>query len=197
MLQLKVVLLGDQNVGKSSIAVRFVSGEYRGAEDPTIGAAYLMKTLDFDGKTLKFNLWDTAGQEKFHTLAKMYYRDADAAILVYDITSEASFKGLQRWYEELLTNGPSDIIKVIVGNKEDLVDQEAVPMERARAFCNEIGADYKKASAKSGAGINEVFRIIASKRDSGIGTKDRRESIQILPGAPQARKKADGKGCCK
>ena len=101
-VQVKVVILGNSGVGKSSIILRFVADNFKSDGEATIGASYMGKIMQFNDKSIKFNIWDTAGQERFHTLAKMYYRDADAAILVYDITNQESFDGLKRWHAELL-----------------------------------------------------------------------------------------------
>ena len=111
-MQVKLVLLGDTGVGKSSIVLRFVANNFKLDEDATIGASYMSKMLHIDDKTIKFNIWDTAGQERYQSLAKMYYRDANAAILVYDITKKQSFEGLKRWYNELREYGPKNIGKV-------------------------------------------------------------------------------------
>jgi small GTP-binding protein len=109
--QVKVVLLGKSGVGKSSIVLRFVADNFKGDTDATIGASYLTKILSIGDTNIKFNIWDTAGQERYGPLARMYYRDADAAVLVYDITKNASFEGLKNWVEELSAHGPKGIGK--------------------------------------------------------------------------------------
>ncbi|CAG9326445.1 unnamed protein product [Blepharisma stoltei] len=161
--QIKVVLLGDSGVGKSSLVLRFVADNFKTDRDATIGASYMGKNLQFNDKTIKFNIWDTAGQERYHSLAKMYYRDANAAIITYDITKRESFEGLQRWHRELQEFGPKDIVVTIAGNKEDLVETEAVPPEEAKDFANSIGAIYRKTSAKTNYGVEQLFRDIAAK----------------------------------
>ena len=90
-MHVKVVLLGDSGVGKSSIVLRFVADNFKADADATIGASYMGKMMQYYDKSIKFNIWDTAGQERYHTLAKMYYRDANAAIMVYDVTNPDSF----------------------------------------------------------------------------------------------------------
>ncbi|CAG9322502.1 unnamed protein product [Blepharisma stoltei] len=161
--QVKVVLLGDSGVGKSSLVLRFVADNFKNDADATIGASYMGKILQFNDKMIKFNIWDTAGQERYHSLAKMYYRDANAAIMVYDITKRDSFEGLKRWHKELQEFGPKDIVVTIAGNKEDLVETEAVPQEEAKEYSKSIGALYRKTSAKTNYGVEQVFRDIATK----------------------------------
>lgn len=193
-MSLKVVLLGDSGVGKSSIVLRFVADNFKGDEDATIGASFMGKMMQFNEKSIKFNIWDTAGQDRYHTLAKMYYRDAQAAILVYDITKTASFLGLKRWNEELSENGPKDLIKVIAGNKEDLVEAETVNPTEVREFAAEIGASYKKTSAKTSYGIEQVFKEIASSIYPGIlaEAKPRPDSIFLNRGNYSQERKCRG-----
>ena len=102
--QVKVVLLGESGVGKSSVMLRFVTNNFKIEPDSTVGASYMGKILQFNEKMIKFNIWDTAGQERYHSLAKMYYRDADVAIIVYDITNSESFQGMKKWYNEVKQN---------------------------------------------------------------------------------------------
>jgi len=89
-IQVKLVLLGESAVGKSSIVLRFVNNEYQDNKEPTIGAAFLTQRCKLDDRIIKFEIWDTAGQERFHSLAPMYYRNAQAAVIVYDITKPVS-----------------------------------------------------------------------------------------------------------
>lgn len=191
-----MVLLGDSGVGKSSIVLRFVADNFKGDEDATIGASFMGKMMQFNEKSIKFNIWDTAGQDRYHTLAKMYYRDAQAAILVYDITKSASFHGLKRWNEELSENGPKDLIKVVAGNKEDLVEAESVNPAEACEFAEEIGAIYKKTSAKTNYGIEQAFKEIASRVYPGVllETRPRPGSLFLTKEANSQQKKR--KGCC-
>merc|ERR1712023_221338 len=99
--QFKLVLLGDSAVGKSSLVLRFVRGQFFEYQESTIGAAFMTQTLALDDTTVKFEIWDTAGQERYHSLAPMYYRGAQAAVVVYDVTSQDSFERAQRWISEL------------------------------------------------------------------------------------------------
>ena len=159
--EVKVVLLGHQGVGKSSIVLRFVTNNFRQFSESTIGASYMSKLVVVDEKAIKFQIWDTAGQEKYHSLAPMYYRNAAAAVLVYDITKASTFKTLQNWVYELEQRGPKEIALAIVGNKADLSAQREVDDKTARDYAEEIGGVFLETSAKNNEGIADVFREIS------------------------------------
>lgn len=116
----------------------------------------MSKTITVDGKPLKFQIWDTAGQEKYHSLAPMYYRGAAAAIIVYDITRAATYKTLKNWVEELKNQGPKDIAIAIAGNKSDLPNRD-VDRSVAAAYAEEIGAMYLETSAKDDFNVQDIF----------------------------------------
>ncbi|KAJ6882716.1 hypothetical protein NC651_029104 [Populus alba x Populus x berolinensis] len=101
----KLVLLGDVGAGKSSLVLRFVKGQFVEFQESTIGAAFFSQTLAVNDATVKFEIWDTAGQERYHSLAPMYYRGAAAAIIVYDISNQASFERAKKWVQELQAQG--------------------------------------------------------------------------------------------
>eukprot|EP00731_Ephydatia_muelleri_P037831 Em0574g2a len=105
--QFKLVLLGESAVGKSSLVLRFVKGQFHEYQESTIGAAFLTQTVNVDDTTVKFEIWDTAGQERYHSLAPMYYRGAQAAIVVYDITNLDTFTRAKSWVKELQTPSQS------------------------------------------------------------------------------------------
>ncbi|KAJ3201880.1 hypothetical protein HK099_002065 [Clydaea vesicula] len=162
-IQVKLVLLGEAAVGKSSLVLRFVNNEFIDNKEPTIGAAFLTQKCKLLDKIIKFEIWDTAGQERFHSLAPMYYRNAQAAVVAYDITKAASLDKAKSWVKELQRQANPNIIIALVGNKLDLEDQRQVPKEEAQLFANEAGLLFTEASAKSGEFVMEVFTEIAKK----------------------------------
>merc|ERR1712146_282886 len=130
VVQFKLVLLGDSAVGKSSLVLRFVRGQFFEYQESTIGAAFLTQTVALNDTTVKFEIWDTAGQERYHSLAPMYYRGAAAAIVVYDITNRDTFQRAKAWVKELQRQGNPNIVIALAGNKSDLNSKRKVEPER-------------------------------------------------------------------
>lgn len=123
----------------------------------------MSKQMVVQGKSIKFQIWDTAGQEKYHSLAPMYYRGAAAAIIVYDITRPNTFKTLKNWVEELRNQGPKDIAIAIAGNKADLATLREVDTDTAKAYADEIGAMYVETSAKDDLNVQDMFVQISQR----------------------------------
>lgn len=168
----KLVLLGEAAVGKSSLVLRFVSNDFQENKEPTIGAAFLTQKCTIGERTIKYEIWDTAGQERFASLAPMYYRNAQAAIVVYDITKPASFIKARHWVKELHEQANRDITIALVGNKLDLVEDDSaedgktlrkVSVEEGQSLADEEGLLFFETSAKTGNNVNEVFVGIGSK----------------------------------
>jgi len=131
----KIVFLGKSGVGKTSITLRFCRDVFQEGTEATIGASFLTKVMPFKDRQIKFEMWDTAGQERYKALAPMYYRYADAAVLVYDITDEESFNALKNWHNELKKN--VDCLVLLVGNKMDLSNQRRVDKQKSEEFAQE------------------------------------------------------------
>ncbi|SMN19285.1 similar to Saccharomyces cerevisiae YKR014C YPT52 Rab family GTPase, similar to Ypt51p and Ypt53p and to mammalian rab5 [Maudiozyma saulgeensis] len=177
MLQFKLVLLGDSSVGKSSIVNRFVKDSFDEFRESTIGAAFLSQTVTINDNdsdvaqeiTVKFEIWDTAGQERYKSLAPMYYRNANAALVVYDITQADSLEKARSWVQELKNKVDDDSLVIyLVGNKIDLVsnnnddqDKRAVERSVAETYAEENNLLFSEVSAKTGEGIKQVFQSIA------------------------------------
>ncbi|KAJ3561108.1 hypothetical protein NP233_g10399 [Leucocoprinus birnbaumii] len=124
-VQVKLVLLGEAAVGKSSVVLRFVSNEFQANKEPTIGAAFLTQKCRLEDRILRYEIWDTAGQERFHSLAPMYYRNAQAAVVVYDVTKATSLEKAKSWVKELQRQANPNIVIALAGNKVDLVQPSA------------------------------------------------------------------------
>ncbi|EDO15242.1 hypothetical protein Kpol_1029p16 [Vanderwaltozyma polyspora DSM 70294] len=162
----KLVLLGEAAVGKSSIVLRFVSNDFSENKEPTIGAAFLTQRVNIDDHTVKFEIWDTAGQERFASLAPMYYRNAQAALVVYDVSKPQSFIKARHWVKELQERASSDIIIALAGNKVDIVEdggERKVATEEGQKLADEEGLLFFETSAKTGQNVNEVFLAIGEK----------------------------------
>ncbi|EED43454.1 hypothetical protein EBI_21682, partial [Enterocytozoon bieneusi H348] len=170
----KLVILGHYSVGKSSIVLNFIKNEFNPNEESTIGAAFLTKTVFIDGTAVKFEIWDTAGQERYYSLIPMYYRGANAALVVYDITSAESFERAKRWIEDLKTEKPDNFMKVLIGNKVDLSEAAVITEEMGKQYAEQEGLLFYQTSAKTGEGIKDLFLELAT-----ILPKDQAKSNQM------------------
>ena len=161
----KVVLVGESGVGKTSIITQFIDQTFQEDQQSTTGGTFSTKSVICDNsRVIKFEIWDTAGQERYRALTKMFYKDANAAVLVYDITRKDSFEELQTyWAEQIKDSSPSKIILAVAGNKCDLIEKEAVDEDQARQLASELGAIFMNTSAKRVETINELFFEIAKK----------------------------------
>lgn len=210
-IQTKLVLLGEAAVGKTSVVYRFVQDDFQENREPTIGAAFLTQRCRLEDRLIKFEIWDTAGQERFHSLAPMYYRNAQASAVVYDITKAASFEKAKNWVKELQRQANPHIVIALVGNKLDLVsdkldlnaeedsdkivesddtDEEAEPAAQrevacseAQQYANEMGLLFFETSAKTGENVLETFTEIAKH----IPLEAKPTSNQTTPSAGNAR----------
>lgn len=177
VISVKLVLLGEAAVGKSSIVLRFVSNDFAENKEPTIGAAFLTQRVNIDENTIKFEIWDTAGQERFASLAPMYYRNAQAALVVYDVTKPQSFIKARYWVKELHEQANKDIIIALIGNKLDIVENDEnerkVAIEEGEKLAQEENLLFFETSAKTGLNVNDVFLKIGEnipvKNDTNNG----------------------------
>lgn len=156
----QLMLIGDCGVGKSSIMMRFSDDHYQPNYVATIGIDFKVKTVEMGGKKVKVRIWDTAGQERFRTITDAYYRSADGIVIVYDITSRASFDNVKRWIRDIQNKAHPDINIILVGNKYDAEDLRQVMKEEGASLGQAYGIEFIEASAKTGHCIKEVFAHI-------------------------------------
>lgn len=194
--QFKLVLLGESAVGKSSLVLRFVKGQFHEFQESTIGAAFLTQTVCLDETTVKFEIWDTAGQERYHSLAPMYYRGAQAAIVVYDIQSQDTFARAKTWVKELQRQASPNIVIALAGNKADLANKRMVEYDEAQAYAEDNGLLFMETSAKTAMNVNEIFLAIAKKlpkSEPGGGSAGTGSGRTLTDG--DADQRSTG-GCC-
>ncbi|KAL0277361.1 UNVERIFIED_CONTAM: hypothetical protein PYX00_004679 [Menopon gallinae] len=160
---LKILIIGESGVGKSSLLLRFTDDSFDPSQPVTIGVDFKTKLVTVDGNTVKLAIWDTAGQERFRTLTPSYYRGAKGAILVYDVTNRTTFQMLDTWLDELETySKDSNIIKMIIGNKIDLVSRVVTKAE-GMEFARRHAALYIESSARTNDGVICAFEELVQK----------------------------------
>jgi Rab family protein len=192
---IKLVLLGDSGVGKTSIVTQYVSGTVPENINPTIGAAFVTKEVTIDNQNLELLIWDTAGQEVYRGLAPMYYRSALIAIIVFDVTNQESHNSVSYWIRELQTNVEENIVILVCGNKTDLEDKRVVQSQKASAESTERGALYAETSATTNAGIDKMFQqaLAAHLKKKGLAkTTHDGQGVDIAVAKPSTEKKS----CC-
>jgi len=157
----KILLLGSQGVGKTSLLARFADDEFLESYRTTVGVDFKIRTIEIDDKTIKLQLWDTAGQERFKTVTNTYFRGAHGVILVYDVTDAKTFSQINDyWLNEVESNAPANAVLMIVGNKCDLGNR-AVDVKQASTFAKSKEALFLETSAKNATNVTEAFHTLA------------------------------------
>ena len=196
----QLLIIGNSNVGKTSMITRFTNGTFSQNYLATVGVDNYTKIETIDNKNVQIKLWDTAGQEKFKSLTKSFFRGAEGVILVYDITNLESFTDLKLWINSIKENlgeEKESIPSIIVGNKIDLGERE-ISLEEANKFCKDNNYEYFETSAKTGENIDKSFRalvkkILAAKSDDDDGDKQQEGNIKI--NSKDQKPKEGGCGC--
>ncbi|KAH0793449.1 Vps21p [Histomonas meleagridis] len=182
----RIVLIGDAFVGKTALAKRFIFKDFQINYEETVGAAFHSFTEKIDKNVITYQLWDTAGTEKYRSLAPVYFRNASAAIIVYDVTSLQTFHDLDDWIETFKKIVEEDALIFIVGNKIDLVNETKVSTEDGQKFAEERGYSFFSTSAVTGENVIRLFSAVAEAIYEKFGTKN---------GGPQQLMKEETK-CC-
>ena len=192
VLSIKIVLLGDSGVGKTSIVAQYVSGSTPDTIKPTVGAAFFTKETFLNGKSLELLIWDTAGQEVYRGLAPMYYRSAKIAIIVFDITNMKSFESVSYWTKELRENVDGALTIVVCGNKSDLEEGRIISPEVAQKKVEEFNGIYVETSASTGQGIDRLFQAALNKHfQTSEPNENTPKGVDMNASSPEKKK-----GCC-
>ena len=165
----KLLLIGDSGVGKSSLLLRYSEDTFSDTYISTIGVDFKIQTLVLGDKSVKLQIWDTAGQERFRTITASYYRGAHGIIVVFDVTNQASFDNISKWFDEIDRYAGEQVDRIIVANKCDLEDKRVVSREDAAKFANQMGVTYLEVSAKNSKNVSEAFVNLAEEIKHRIG----------------------------
>ncbi|XP_023930249.1 ras and EF-hand domain-containing protein homolog isoform X4 [Lingula anatina] len=171
----KVIFVGDSGVGKSSFIHRFCTNQFRPSFSATIGVDFQVQTMLVDSQVIALQLWDTAGQERFRSITKQYFRKADGVLIMYDVTSESSFKSVRNWIASVQEGTDDGTVLMLVGNKVDLIEcnyRRVIKTKDGEHLADENGALFYEASAKSGINVKESLQAMAAvlkdKEDKAI-----------------------------
>ncbi|KAM0947042.1 putative small GTP-binding protein [Dioscorea sansibarensis] len=167
----KVVIIGDSAVGKSNLLSRYARNEFNPHSKATIGVEFQTQSMEIDGKEVKAQIWDTAGQERFRAVTSAYYRGAVGALVVYDISRRTTFDSVSRWLQELETHSDNTIARILVGNKCDLENIRAVPVEEGKALAEEQGLFFMETSALDSTNVKTAFEIVIKEIYANVSRK--------------------------
>ena len=196
----KILTIGEQAVGKTSILRRYVENKFMKHHLSTIGIDYLSKTIKIKGKEIKLKIWDTAGQERYRNITNQIYKGSDGIVLVFDVTNEDSFNQISEWMKQITENVSKDEISIIlIGNKCD-IQERIVDQKKGEEMAESLGISYYETSALSGQGINEAFEglvnLIMENKYSNSKIPSRNISIASEKPEDLIDKKKKKKRCC-
>jgi len=161
----KFIIIGDEAVGKTCLLLQFTDKRYRTTHQVTVGVEFGSKTIEVGGKHIKLQCWDTAGQDRFRSIVRSYYRGAAGALLVYDITRRESFEHVSTWLAEARNHADAELVLTLVGNKCDRSADRQVPYEEGHAFAMQNGLSFVETSAVTGHMVDNAFQITAGEVD--------------------------------
>jgi len=208
---IRIILVGDSATGKTSLLLRYVDTKFSAKSVATVGIDFRTKILTFGSTVVKVQIFDTAGQERFHTITQAYYRNASGALIVFDVTNPSSYSNIYRWLTDMDSQAAS-AIKLIVGNKCDLDEARMITRGQAQKLADEVGCHYMEASAMTGHNVEEAFQstihaillkkgllpVLDPNSGAPLPSPRSRKSSVIYLGNPLAaqKQKEEGGGCC-
>ncbi|KAJ3435382.1 ras and ef-hand domain-containing protein [Anaeramoeba flamelloides] len=187
----KILIVGNQSVGKTCILIRFSDNEFTYSTVPTIGVDFKEKTHKIDNKLVRIQGWDTAGQERFRTMSNSFYRNAHAVMIVFDITNKDSFKNVPFWVENVKNYSNENVLICLVGNKSDLEEKRKVGKEKINECVEKFNLQYFETSSLNGKGVNEAFLYLTKKAIENDQFEPNEEKISLVTNDPEKKT-----GCC-
>jgi len=193
----KLVLVGDSGVGKSSLLIRFADDYYADSFISTIGVDFRIKTVDIgNGTKVTLQIWDTAGQERFRNMTSSYYRDAEGIIIVFDLGDLQSFEHLEQWMREIDNIAPKDVVKLVVGNKADLLGEDRqVSADQIKSWAENYDLQYAEVSAKTRIGVDTAFTEMAKRLFASSTSRQRPVEPKMILQNP-SETKVNTSSCC-
>ena len=187
----KILILGDSTVGKTCFLTRYADNTFQENQMATLGVDYKLKNIKMeDGNIVKLQIWDTAGQDRFHSLTRNYFKGAHGIILLYDITTQSSFDNVSKWIKQIKEDASEKVVIILVGNKIDLEHKRAIPTEEGEKIAEDFGLIFFECSAKTGKNINEAFNELIKKTVANFAKPAGK-------GQKLKQNRSDGsKGCC-
>ena len=196
---IKLVLIGESSVGKTNLLLRYTENKYDFSQKPTIGMDFVSKEVTIDNRIIKVQFWDTAGQEKYKSIANTYFKVSNGVVLVYDVTRRESFDKLEKWLRDVKNNAPVDAKILLVGNKIDLVDQRQITTEEGRRFAESNSLYFWETSCKTNENncvFSAIDNIIAECKKEMV----KHEEMEVLDRSDRVLNMIDvknsKKGCC-
>ncbi|KAI7799169.1 Rab25 protein, partial [Triplophysa rosa] len=196
----KVVLIGESGVGKSNLLSRFTKNEFNHDSRTTIGVEFSTRSIQVDNVTIKAQIWDTAGLERYRAITSAYYRGAVGALLVYDITKQLTYESVERWLKELYDHADPHIVVMLVGNKSDLDTLRTVPREEAKDFAESKDLLFMETSALDSNNVESAFLEVLSAIHKKVASREvTRGSISAVTlghMGPISEFQEEKRGCC-
>ena len=188
----KILIIGESGVGKTCFLLRYAENSFVANHLLTIGIDFKIKVIEIEGKNIKLQIWDTAGQDRFRTITKTYYKGSHGVILVYDVCDERSFGNVKNWVNQIEQNAKSSICKVLVGNKCDKAER-VITEEQGRKLAEEYNMKFYETSAKTGQNVEETFTYLTGEILKIYKNKEGHTGGVTLNGKDDK----EHQGCCK
>ena len=188
----KILIIGESGVGKTCFLLRYAENSFVANHLLTIGIDFKIKVIEIEGKSIKLQIWDTAGQDRFRTITKTYYKGSHGVILVYDVCDERSFGNVKNWVNQIEQNAKSSICKVLVGNKCDKAER-VITEEQGRKLAEEYNMKFYETSAKTGQNVEETFTYLTREILKIYKNKEGHTGGVTLNGKDDK----EHQGCCK